>query len=235
MEMESLNKLENVVTKLEATNVVQLKHEHELRSGRDVCGVREPRWLASHLNVLAGTITARADAVVSADTRDDGVEHASSSLQVAAAIYRLLSQNPEMSSVNLVDCVAIVCSELSGLAKQKQTQVSFFCESGCAVPASHALAVGTVAVEVLTNAAIHAHPAGVRGTVTVSCSNRGNTSVLEIADDGVGFPEGFDLARDARVGIRTIRAMAKRIGATDTFESTDLGLVFRLKLPMALV
>ena len=55
--------------------------------------------------------------------------------------------------------------------------------------------------------------------------------VLEIGDDGVGLPEGFDHARDAGVGLKLIRSLVEKIGATVEIESDDLGLRFRIVLP----
>lgn len=81
-----------------------------------------------------------------------------------------------------------------------------------------------IAMEAMTNAARHAHPYAVRVDVTVDDCLR-----LEIADDGVGLPEGYR----AGVGITSMRERASELGGQCTVEPRHpRGTVVRAVVPL---
>jgi two-component sensor histidine kinase len=57
--------------------------------------------------------------------------------------------------------------------------------------------------------------------------------VIEIADDGVGLPEGFDPNNGKSTGFRVMRAAADQVRGRLSFEQTPLELCVRLELPAA--
>jgi two-component sensor histidine kinase len=57
--------------------------------------------------------------------------------------------------------------------------------------------------------------------------------VIEIADDGVGLPEGFDPAMGSRTGLRLMRALAEQLGGCLDFEQGLIGLSVLLEVPPA--
>jgi len=60
--------------------------------------------------------------------------------------------------------------------------------------------------------------------------NRGQI-LIEIQDDGVGFPENFDPGKQGGVGLKLIRQLAASLGADLEIESDSLGARFGLILP----
>ena len=83
--------------------------------------------------------------------------------------------------------------------------------------------------EAITNALKYAHPTGVKGEITVACGVNGRSGfVIEIADDGVGFPEGFKPEAGGSLGTRLMQTLAARIGAEAEFLSLDIGATVRL-------
>ncbi len=86
--------------------------------------------------------------------------------------------------------------------------------------------------EAVTNAIEHAHPSGVPGEIGIHCRrDAADALVVEVTDDGVGLPEGFDPTSDGGFGFRVMRAQTEQLGATLTFESTSLGLRMQLRVP----
>ena len=55
--------------------------------------------------------------------------------------------------------------------------------------------------------------------------------MIEIADDGVGLPEGFDPTMGSRTGLRLMRALAEQLGGRLDFEQGLIGLSVRLAVP----
>ena len=50
----------------------------------------------------------------------------------------------------------------------------------------------------------------------------------EYEDDGVGFPEDFDISNDGNLGMRFIRSLIKQIYGTPVWISDPLGVRFEL-------
>ena len=74
----------------------------------------------------------------------------------------------------------------------------------------HALHAGLITAELLTNASKYAHPTGLPVKVHIRCETKDDGSfVVEVTDDGVGFPENFDPATDGGLGFQLMRALGE--------------------------
>ena len=91
--------------------------------------------------------------------------------------------------------------------------------------------IALIVSEMVTNAVKYAHPAGVAGRIDVGCQRDGNSIIVEVADDGVGLPENFDVLEGGELGFRIVRALAGQLDARPIFDSDTLGLRFLLLLP----
>jgi two-component sensor histidine kinase len=105
--------------------------------------------------------------------------------------------------------------------------VDSFCDA--AIDPRHALHVGLITAELLTNASKYAHPTKLRVKVRIRCETNDDSSFLvEVSDDGVGFPENFNPATDGGLGFQLMRALANGLGAELQFEHDELGVCARL-------
>jgi two-component sensor histidine kinase len=102
---------------------------------------------------------------------------------------------------------------------------------GCIDP-RHALHAGLITAELLTNARKYAHPSGLPVKVNMRCETKHDGSFLvEVTDDGVGFPERFDPSTDGGLGFQLMRALADGLNAELQFEHGSLGVCARLVKP----
>ena len=76
-----------------------------------------------------------------------------------------------------------------------------------------AVPLGLILNEVLTNAVKYAFPDGRNGTVRVALSEAAGRITLEISDDGVGFPAGFDLNAPGSMGFMLVKLLCEQVGA----------------------
>jgi len=105
---------------------------------------------------------------------------------------------------------------------------------GCEVREGQLLPIGQIVFEVLTNAVRHAGRAGRPFVVAIRCGQDEAGAVFaEVVDEGPGFPEGFDPLTDGGLGLRFVRLLAENLGARIAFDSSKLGVRFRLTLPKA--
>ena len=100
-------------------------------------------------------------------------------------------------------------------------------EIGRAIPA------GLIVNELLTNTLRHAFPPGTKGTARVRLHAAGEGMVeLVVQDDGVGFPQGKDIASATTIGLAIVRTLVEQMQGTLTLEpgrGTTVTIRFRLE------
>ena len=107
---------------------------------------------------------------------------------------------------------------------------------GGVLPADVATPLGVVLTELLTNAAEHAFPpewSQPEGPhVQVSLHNTGDTLVVRVRDNGVGWPPGFDIASSKSLGLSIARSLvvSQLLGTLTT--SNDHGAISELRIPI---
>lgn len=101
------------------------------------------------------------------------------------------------------------------------------------LPLSKAIPLGLIIGELVTNSVKYSHPAGVPGVIWIKSSRRNGEIVIEISDDGVGLPEGFDPLASVDTGLAMVRALAAQLGASISFDNHGLGLSSTLRISYA--
>ncbi len=105
------------------------------------------------------------------------------------------------------------------------------CSSSRCVPFNTALPLGLITAELFSNSLKYAHPTGLPVKISVSCTRTGDELTMTFEDDGVGFPEGFDISHDGHLGMRFIRLLCAQLGGADTWLSDSLGVRFEIIVP----
>lgn len=155
-------------------------------------------------------------------------------IETVARLHRLMADTHEDATIDLTRYIQGVSEAVvSALAVPGRIELCVASDPGCIVPTETALPVGLIVVELLINAIKYSHPTGVAGQITVRCHRPSALAlVIEVADDGVGLPEGFDPMKSRTLGLRVVRSLADQLEARITFDSSTLGLSCRLHLPV---
>jgi two-component sensor histidine kinase len=150
-------------------------------------------------------------------------------------LHRLLTENDGEGTVDLFAYLhEIADAAIFALSMKGHAEILFDLEPNCAVQAKQATAVGLVIGEAITNAVKYSHPTGVPGKIVITSRRiRDHGLVIEVADDGVGLPEGFDPHTSESTGVALMRALANQLSARLGFEQRPIGLSVRLELPSA--
>jgi two-component sensor histidine kinase len=156
-------------------------------------------------------------------------------ISTVAWLHRFLSKEPNGEAVDLTDHLHELCETLiSALSEPSRMVLRRIGDAQCVVASGQIVPLSLIVTEVVTNALKYAHPAGVPGKIEIGCRKQADGSlVVEIADDGVGLPEDFDLTTDGGIGARTIRVLARQLQAEFDFGSSPIGLRFTLCIPPA--
>ncbi|MES1203695.1 MAG: sensor histidine kinase [Pseudomonadota bacterium] len=158
---------------------------------------------------------------------------AASRIESVARLHRLLSNELDRGDLCAGLYLGDICNGVAG-SMSRADRIVYLDESGLARLAPERLnALGLFLTEALTNALKHAHPANAPGRVDVTFKREGHDLQLEIADDGVGFPEAFQPLADGGLGFKIMRSLAGQMEADLTFPDRDFGVCIRLDLPVA--
>jgi len=155
-------------------------------------------------------------------------------VEAVGQLHRRLAQIDGSASVDLTEYLRdIAQSVIASLSFAGRARLKFNSKTACSIPAHSALLVGLAVSELLMNAVKYAHPTGVTGNVLIGCNRAGDAIIVDVGDDGVGFPEGFDPRTSGELGLRLVRSLANQLKAQLLFHDTGIGVHVTLTIPMS--
>src|SRR4051812_38474269 len=145
-------------------------------------------------------------------------------------VHRALAvKGPE--ALDLKDVLGEILQPLTELYGDR-LRMDLRVDSGCAVGDGRGSVLALALAEIVTNAMKYAHPTGLPVEISVvGTAPPDGRVMLEISDDGVGLPDGFDPERDSGVGMKMVRYMIDSIEGQLTTSSDEFGLTFSIVLP----
>lgn len=193
--------------------------------------------IANHLSMLVAAVRRPLPAIedgpptIPRELVADLLNDMAGKIHAVARLHLTLARQPAVGEVEIAKVLMAATEELqSGIFGDRLQVTSSL--NGHRVEASQASLLTMVFCEIATNAIKYAHPTGLPVELSLSCvETPGGGVVLEIADDGVGFPEGFEEWRDAGVGLRLVRSLVESAGGCVAMQSDPLGLTFSITLP----
>lgn len=144
-------------------------------------------------------------------------------------VHHLLYSSKELTDIDFATYLGHLTENLQS-AYGTEGQVAVRIDAGNAwFPLNHAIPLCLIVNEVLSNAFKHGFPDGRSGTIRITLTDlNGGFRELVIADDGIGLPDGFDMAKGKGLGMQIIRSLAGQLGGTAAFENSP-GATFRMK------
>jgi two-component sensor histidine kinase len=156
----------------------------------------------------------------------------SARIEVTAKLHKSLALSDHGNGVNLGNFLREIAGMIVALGGEGKMKLTVDCTGDGHIEPRHALHAGLITAELLTNALKYAHPSGLPVTIRVHCETRDDGSfMVEVTDDGVGFPENFDPTTDGGLGFALMRALANGLNAELQFEHDSLGVRGRLVKP----
>jgi two-component sensor histidine kinase len=130
-------------------------------------------------------------------------------IMTVAVVHEFLSQD-ESSVINIQDvCKRIVQEFVNGtLNPMKQIDLKLEGEGQFLLPAQQATSCALIVNELIQNAIDHGLAHKDHGTVIVRLMQTDDSMAIEVEDDGVGLPEGFDPAHGG-LGLQIIRTLVR--------------------------
>jgi two-component sensor histidine kinase len=197
--------------------------------------------VANHLAVLAGLVQVQASNVAKGPSQFTREEVHGMLREVAGKVigvgqlHRRLSDRPQEEIIDLGDyLIESSHSLVKTLALEGRIGVVHRLDAKCPAKAEQVQPVALIVGEVIMNAIKHAHPTGIPVEISIRCGrDAAGRTIVEIEDDGIGLPEGFNPNSDGGTGLRLIRMLASSLRADLKIESDSLGTRFVVALPPA--
>ena len=143
-------------------------------------------------------------------------------------LYSLLYSSGSFTELRLDDYCARIASPLANLNCGVELATEM---EGFTVSAKKAAPIGLILTELITNAVKYAFP-GKKGTVTVQLTRTGTGATLEVRDDGVGLPAGFDIASSAGMGLNLVLGLTGQIKGVFSIDGSSAGTCCRVSFPV---
>jgi len=110
------------------------------------------------------------------------------SRETIAQVHDHLWRGSQIGFVELNDFMTELCKKLKG-----HRRLSLHCHAdSMLLSADHAIPLGLLVNELVSNAVKYAYPEG-EGTIEVSARELEGQLRLEVSDQGIGLPDGFDI------------------------------------------
>jgi two-component sensor histidine kinase len=153
-------------------------------------------------------------------------------IETVGKLHRFLSESTT-GTVQLREYLEEICNRLRGALTPAATSLSFVCPADCQLPAKKVLSLGLITAELISNSLKYAHPAGLPTKISLSCSyEEEGRLMVAYEDDGVGFPEDFDVNETGHMGMNFIRLLSTGLEGHQEWHSDPLGIRFEITLPL---
>lgn len=181
------------------------------------------------LTSVVGLLRVQARSAQSEDVKN-ALQDASLRVATIAQVHDHLWRGSQVGFVDLADFMTELCKKLKGNTDGH----ALHCHADpMMLSADHAIPLGLLINELVTNAIKYAYPAG-GGEIKVSAREIAGHLQIQVSDEGIGLPDGFDLDRPSTsLGFKVVAGMVRQLQGHLTFSSNEpKGTCFILDLPI---
>lgn len=153
-------------------------------------------------------------------------------VEVVTRLHHHLYQNEGHNKVNLGRYVRdFVTDTVSAFSEGDAVDIQFIELSDVEVEMDRAISLALIVGELLTNALKYAfsNEGGNELVITVSSSDQ--KIQIDLSDNGVGLPQGFDVHTSDGFGMKIVNSLLKQLSASLVLIPQQRGTMFRLTFP----
>jgi PAS domain S-box-containing protein len=134
-------------------------------------------------------------------------------IQSIALVHEQLYQSANLATLDVANYVTTLATHLRSQFREA-ARIRVEC-AAIALGMDQAIACGLIITELVTNAIRHAFVDGRHGEVVVRLQHGEDAWLtLEVSDNGVGLPEGVELAQQDSFGWVLVQSLAQQLGAS---------------------
>lgn len=181
------------------------------------------------LTSVVGLLRVQARSALSEEVKN-ALEDASARVATIAQVHDHLWRGSQIGFVDLEDFMNELCKKLKGSTEG----LTLHCNADpMRLSADHAIPLGLLVNELVTNAVKYAYPEG-KGMIEISAREIEGHLHVKVSDQGVGLPEGFDIDQPRKsLGFKVINGLVRQLqGHITVVTGTNKGTQFLMDLPI---
>ncbi len=151
-------------------------------------------------------------------------------IQTIALIHDKLYRSEQLAFIDFGDYLRDLTSSLTAAIGVPNVTVRVDAK-GIFLDIDRALPNALVINELVSNSIRHAFPGGRGGEVRVSVTQSESVLYVEVADDGIGFPDDLDFRHVTTLGLQLVSTLAQQVGAEVELVRGG-GTTFRIRMPL---
>jgi two-component sensor histidine kinase len=185
----------------------EVRRERELRIKSAMIQEVHHR-VKNNLQAVAALLTMEADKTTSSVARDTLQQTRGRVLSIAV-VHEFLSRG-DSSDINIIEASNRIAAEVSKLANHDQQRIRFRVDGEpFSLPAQQATSCALAMNELIQNAVEHGFVDRSQGCIHIRFHETDASKVIDIADDGVGLPIGFDLSASPSLGLQITQTLVQ--------------------------
>ena len=206
-----------------------LASQDQLMRARDVLMHEADHRIKNSLQLVVSLLQLQLTKSENPETQH-AVRDAMARVDAIATAHLALQRSPDLRTIFIDGMFETLCSQLGAL----NPAVELTCHAGSqlSLDAEHAIPLGLMTSELVTNALRHAFTPGTRGAVSVTVTVQDRMLRVVVADGGVGLPAAPP--DNPGLGTFVVATLAQQIGAdTHAHSRPGQGTVVTVSLPVA--
>jgi two-component sensor histidine kinase/putative methionine-R-sulfoxide reductase with GAF domain len=212
------------IERQQADAALQAALEHQALLTREMS-----HRVKNSLTSVVGLLRVQARSAKSQDVKS-ALEDASLRVDTIAQVHDHLWRSSHVGFVELVDFMSELCKKLKATTSGQTLR---YHADPMLLSADHAIPLGLLINELVTNAVKYAYPEG-GGVIVIEAREIDGRLQVEVSDHGVGLPDGFDIDQpQASLGFKVISGMVRQLqGRLTVTPNNPQGARFLLDLPI---
>lgn len=168
----------------------------------------------NNLQVVSSLLNLQAERIDDPGARAVFLE-SQSRIRAMALVHETLYGSESLAGIEMSPYICRLCDSLMQTYRRDDRVNLELNVAATVFDLDHALPVGLIVSELVSNALKYAFPSNGRGTISVCIdSPNGADCQLVISDDGVGLPESFDPETSTTLGLYLVRLLVRQICGT---------------------
>lgn len=153
-----------------------------------------------------------------------------SRIRSMALVHETLYKSKSLSRIDLKEYMEYLIHSLYKSFNVEPNKIKYSIEAGDhPISITTAIPLGLIINELLTNAIKYAFPTGGKGEIRITMTSENDAIYnLNVRDNGIGLPDGFNIKSAASFGMRLISILADQLEGSIAFRN-DNGAVFAIR------